>query len=107
MDSFPSDFSTTTKRPEITRRGVILLFAIGSLMLVVPLGTILTENSMCKSSPAACIDSQSYRYLVSAFPYIMIAGGLLIAYNMKRISDSINYEDDEEAERDDRSDSMV
>jgi hypothetical protein len=31
----------------------------------------------------------------------MIGGGLLIGYNMKRISDSINFEEsDEESERD-------
>jgi len=105
MDSSPSDY-TATKRPEITRRGVVLLFAIGSLMLVVPLGTILTENSMCKANPTSCINTQSYRYLVSAFPYIMIAGGLMIAYNMKRISDSINYEEPE-SESDYRTDSPV
>jgi hypothetical protein len=106
MDSSPH-FSTATKRPEVTRRDVILLFAIGSLMLVIPLGTILTENSMCRANASSCINSESYRYLVSSFPYVMIAGGLLIGYNMKRISDSINYDDQDEEADPDHYDSLV
>jgi hypothetical protein len=100
MDS-SSNFSSTTKRPEMTRKSIFVLFAIGSLMLVIPLGTVLTENSICRSSASACIHSDGYRYLISSFPYVMIGGGLLIGYNMKRISDSINFEEsDEESERD-------
>ena len=106
MDSAPH-FSTATKRPEVTRRGVIVLFALGSLMLVIPFGTIVTENSMCRANAASCIHSDSYRYLVSSFPYVMIAGGLLIGYNMKRISDTINYEEHDEEPDTDSFDSLV
>jgi hypothetical protein len=106
MDSSPH-FSASTKRPEITRRGVILLFAIGSLMLVIPLGIVLAENSTCGANPTECIHSEAYRYLVSSFPYIMIGGGLLIAYNMKKISDSINAEEADEESDETRPDSLV
>ncbi|MFI5420420.1 MAG: hypothetical protein ACHQ1H_05590 [Nitrososphaerales archaeon] len=106
MDS-SSHFSAATKRPENTRRGVILLFAIGSLMLVIPLGTVLAENSVCRANSLECIHSEAYRYLVSSFPYLMIGGGLLIGYNMKRISDSINAEEEDEESDESRSDSLV
>ncbi|MFI5421882.1 MAG: hypothetical protein ACHQ1H_13015 [Nitrososphaerales archaeon] len=102
-----SHFHAETKRPEITRRGVILLFVIGSLMLVIPLGTVLAENSACRGNSAECIHSEAYRYLVSSFPYVMIGGGLLIGYNMKRISDSINAEEEDEESDESRSNSLV
>jgi len=71
--------------------------------LVAPVGTVLSENSMCKADASSCNHTEAYRYLVSAFPYIMLAGGALIAFNMKRISDHINssQEDDDETERED------
>jgi hypothetical protein len=106
MDS-SSHFSAATKRPEITRRGVILLFVIGSLMLAIPLGTVLAENSACRANSAECIHSDAYRYLVSSFPYVMIGGGLLVGYNMKRISDSINAEEEDEETDESRSNSLV
>ena len=84
-------------RVELSRRSIVIFFSVGALMLVIPVGVVLSENSACKASPADCNRTDAYRYLVSAFPYIMIAGGLLIGYNMKRISDSMNEEnlDDE------------
>lgn len=106
MDSSPH-FSAATRRPELGRRGVLFLFAIGALMLVIPLGTVLAENSACRANSAECIHSEAYRYLVSSFPYIMIGGGLLIGYNMKRISDSINAEEVDEESDDTRRDSLL
>ena len=67
-------------------------------MLVAPVGTVLSESSMCRADSASCIHSEVYRYLVSAFPYIMLGGGLLIGYNMKRISDSLNASARDESE---------
>jgi hypothetical protein len=86
---------TPSRRTELTRKSVVILFAVGAILLAAPLGTVLTEYSICRSDSSACIHSEDYRYLVSAFPYIMLAGGILIAYNMKRISDSINRPLDE------------
>ena len=88
-------------RVESTRRSIVLLFSVGALMLVIPVVVVLSEYSDCRANVSACIHSDAYRYLVSAFPYIMIGGGLLIGYNMKRISDAINSENhDNETEND-------
>jgi hypothetical protein len=88
---------------EVSKKSVVILFAVGAIMLVAPLGTALSENSLCKTNATACNHSDDYRYLISSFPYIMLGGGLLIGYNMKRISDSINAQhiDDQEEEDDD------
>jgi len=85
-------------RTELTRKSVVIFFAVGAILLAAPLGTVLSENAVCRSNASTCIHSEDYRYLVSAFPYIMLAGGILIAYNMKRISDSINRPIDNEDE---------
>jgi len=77
---------------ELTRRSIVMLFSVGALMLVIPVVVVISENSACRANASACIHSDAYRYLVSAFPYIMIGGGLLIGYNMKRISDAIDSE---------------
>jgi len=67
-------------------------------MLVAPLGTVLSENSICRVNATSCDHTEAYRYLVSSFPYIMLGGGVLIAYNMKRVADSINSSSDDESE---------
>jgi hypothetical protein len=86
---------------EITRKSMVVLFTVGAILLVVPVGTVLSENSICSANPSSCIRSDSYRYLVSAFPYLMLGGGILIAYNMKRISDSISAKEIDEEENED------
>jgi len=78
------------KSAELNTKSVIILFAVGAIMLVAPLGTVLSENSICRSNASSCDHSDVYRYLVSSFPYVMLGGGVLIGYNMKRVSDSIN-----------------
>jgi len=89
---------------EISRKSVIILFTVGAILLVVPVGTVLSENSICRADAASCIHSDAYRYLVSAFPYVMLGGGILIGYNMKRISDAARIPElDEESEDDDMS----
>lgn len=92
-----------SRRAELTRKSVALLFAVGAIMLVAPVGTVLSESSICRADALSCNHTEAYRYLVSAFPYIMLAGGIVIAYNMKRISDHINSSsrDDDESERED------
>jgi hypothetical protein len=89
---------------ELSKRSVVILFTVGAIMLAAPVGTVLSENSACRTDTSSCIHSEAYRYLVSSFPYVMLGGGILIAYNMKRISDSINSpaldDEDEEGEDD-------
>jgi hypothetical protein len=67
-------------------------------MLVVPLSTVVSENSACRADASSCNHTAEYRYLVSAFPYVMLGGGVVIAYNMKRISDHAAHiaEEDED-----------
>jgi hypothetical protein len=76
-------------------------------MLVIPVGTVLTENSICRASASACNHTDAYRYLVSSFPYVMLSGGLLIGYNMKRISDAMNFDHRNEEMDSDYSDPLV
>jgi hypothetical protein len=103
--SVPGFNTPSTKKIELSKRSVLILFAVGAIMLVVPLGTVLSENAICKSDTSSCIHSEDYGYLVSAFPYIMLGGGVLIGFNMKRISDAINapVEDESDEEADDES----
>jgi hypothetical protein len=87
------------RRPEPSRKSILLLFTIGSLMLVVPLVTVLASAQLCRSDASECFRSEAVRLTFSGLPYVMIGGGILIGYNMKRISDSITYDarlDDEE-----------
>ncbi len=90
-----------TKNPELNKKSVAFLFAVGTILLVVPVGTVLSETAMCKSDVSACIHSEDYGFLVSSFPYLMLGGGVLIAFNMKRVSDLINSSlADEEGDED-------
>lgn len=91
-----------SRRAELTSKYVVLLFTVGVIMLVAPVGTVLSENSMCKANLPSCNHTDAYRYLVSAFPYIMLGGGVLIAYNMKRISDQINSQSQDESDKSER-----
>jgi len=99
---------SSPRNAELNKKSLVILFTIGAIMLVVPVGTVLSENSICRSDAAACNHSAEYRYLVSAFPYIMLGGGILIGYNMKKISDHINAEDfDDKGDEEDRSGSHI
>jgi hypothetical protein len=86
------------KARELTRKSVIIFFAIGAVLLAVPVGAVLTENALCRVDTVSCIHTGDYRFLISTFPYVMLGGGVLIAFNMKRISDSINAPDNDENE---------
>lgn len=76
-------------------------------MLVAPLSTVLYENSNCKTDSYSCIHSKDYGYLVSSFPYVMLGGGLLIGFNMKRISDTLNSHSPNENEEEEEDDDSV
>ncbi|MHB8568211.1 MAG: hypothetical protein ACYC7D_09130 [Nitrososphaerales archaeon] len=79
---------------------MIKLFVIGGLLLVSPLLIVVNWPSKgCESSnPSYCSVSPFYRTAVTILPYFMIIGGVIIGYNMKRISDSINSKSQEEEE---------
>ena len=96
--------ASTPKIVELNKRSVAVLFTVGAIMLVAPLSTVLLENSACKADVFSCDHSRDYGYLVASFPYVMLGGGVLIAYNMKKVSDFVNSSVDEEiGEEDDSS----
>lgn len=68
-------------REIVSKRSMFLFFLIGAIMLVSPLVLVIMKV---------------YAYGMGFFPYVMIAGGLIIGYNMKRISDSLRYDDDDD-----------
>jgi hypothetical protein len=92
--------TSSPKTVELNKKSVVVLFTVGAIMLVAPLSTVLFENSNCKADSYSCVHSEDYRYLVSAFPYVMLGGGVLIAFNMKRVSDYLNPPEDEREEGD-------
>ena len=59
-------------------------------MLVLPLALVLATNPVCPpSTETICSTSSAYKFVLTFFPYVMLAGGLIIGYNMKRIADSM------------------
>jgi hypothetical protein len=94
-------------RAELTRKSVVILFTLGAIMLVVPVGTVLSESSLCRANSSSCIHSEDYGDLVSFFPYVMLGGGMLIGFNMKRVSDSINSHQSRDDGRDEDEDSLT
>ncbi|MCL4519124.1 MAG: hypothetical protein M1587_08010 [Thaumarchaeota archaeon] len=77
-------------RKSPTKRSLATFFAIGGMMLVLPLALVLATNPVCTpNTETICSTSSAYKFVLSFFPYVMLAGGLIIGYNMKRIADSV------------------
>lgn len=77
-------------------RSTIQLLIIGVLLLLIPLTIVLSAGSSCNANGSGCISNGEDKIINDAFPFPMIAGGLLIGYGMKRIADSKREDDDEE-----------
>ena len=88
------------RRPDPTRRSIVLLFTVGSCLLIVPLAIVLIGSPLCRAD-SICSSNQDYRVEISTFPYVMIGGGILIGYNMKRIADSMKFDNSENGESED------
>lgn len=58
-------------------------------MLVLPLALVVATTPACTSESGSLCSTSSYKFGLSFFPYVMLAGGLIIGYNMKRVSDSL------------------
>lgn len=58
-------------------------------MLVLPVVLVFATNAPCTSESGSVCSTAAYKFGVSFFPYVMVAGGLIIGYNMKRVSDSL------------------
>jgi hypothetical protein len=73
-------------------------------MLVLPVILILWSSNACSSATQViCRTSQFYKDSTIILPYVMLAGGAIIGYNMKRAYDLAKQEsgaDDEDEEND-------
>jgi hypothetical protein len=80
--------------------------ATGAVLLIVPVALISVWGSQnCTTSPAAsyCIPSKDFKVAIDFLPFLMLIGGILIGYKMKKISDSLlPPPDEEEAQNRDR-----
>jgi len=90
------------KRGELTRRSILLFFLIGGVLLVVPLVIVFSwDPRTCTSTPVglSCKVPSVYAATVRFLPFVMILGGVIVAFNLKRISDSMRlHEEEEESE---------
>lgn len=81
--------------PGWNSRSVIIFFVSGLVLLLVPLTLILVwSGPACglaegQKSGEFCPTHQLFDTFVSLFPFLMVIGGVLIGYNLKRISDSL------------------
>ncbi|MDG6995235.1 MAG: hypothetical protein JRN52_04855 [Nitrososphaerota archaeon] len=78
-----------TSRKPPSRRSIITFFVVGGILLVFPLALVVTTNPMCGADSSTLCSTPAYKFGLSFFPYLMLAGGLIIGYNMKRVSDSL------------------
>ena len=81
-----------------SRRSIVTLFVVGAILISGPVVLVINwpSGSSC-SSPfmkAVCQGSRLYRASADFFPYLMLIGGVIAAYNMKRIADSESCEED-------------
>jgi hypothetical protein len=86
------------KRKQPSRGSIVTFFVVGSLMIAGPLALMLNWPSVgCSSqlTQGACRGPQLYKTSITILPYVMLAGGAIVVYNMKRVSDSISAEGDD------------
>ncbi len=75
-----------------TRDSLIAFFLVGAVLLLAPLILVLVLGAHTCSVVAvgdACTLTSIYKVIFPSLPYIMLVGGVLIGYNLKRISDSL------------------
>jgi hypothetical protein len=91
-----------TKIEPPLRATTVAYFALGALLLVLPLLLILTwGSSSCNQGfnvPSYCVSRSEFKFSASFLPFVMLMGGLIIGYKMKTISDSLKPPDEEDGE---------
>jgi len=97
-DGDPKFSSDKMKRGNPSKGSIFVFFIIGGLLVGLPLILVLTWSSTpCRGAVQVfCLGSHLYRMSVLIFPYVMLSGGAIIGYNMKRISDMIFASQEEE-----------
>ncbi len=97
--------SKTEVAPSL-RASTVAYFAVGGLLLVLPLLLILTwGSSSCTQGfnvPIYCVSRSEFKFSASFLPFVMLMGGVMIAYKMKSISDSLKPPDEEDGANDER-----
>ncbi len=91
----------------IDRRSILRFFVIGFCLMLIPLAMILFWNQMgCYAQILGhaavshyCLPGNLDKSMELFLPFIMIVGGAMVGYNLKRISDSnLPPPDDKEEE---------
>jgi len=85
-----------TPKDKLPRKFFVRLFAIGGILLVVPLILIISADTVCTGGAVGCPNSSTIRIIDTIFPYPMLLGGLLIGYGMKKVTDSKQEESEDE-----------
>lgn len=90
----------------LSKSSIIKFFVVGSILLVSPivLAAFWQTTSCNHEFEDLCLGSQFYKSSISFLPYVMIIGGLIIGFNMKRISDSIIANEKEDSDTDESND---
>lgn len=93
------------------KNSVLIFFMTGFLLLIIPLVLMLFWNEIgCATEvlghstlSSYCPSIGIFKSADSFFPFLMVIGGVLVGYNLKRISDSFlpPPEDDEEISKED------
>lgn len=76
---------------------------LGLILLLFPITVVVTQDSACAGSQTYCFGGNINKTADSFLPYVMLSGGLFIAYGMKKIADSRRVEAEDEAEHDEQS----
>jgi hypothetical protein len=63
------------------------LFSVGLLLLIVPITVVFFQGYTCTAKSYFCFGIRANKTIDALFPYVMLLGGLLVGYGMKRLAD--------------------
>ncbi|MGI0078786.1 MAG: hypothetical protein ACRECH_04110 [Nitrososphaerales archaeon] len=86
-----------------SKDSIVAFFIMGTLLLLVPLFLALSFVAQPCAIPrtigSSCTIPPLFKEVLSALPFVMIIGGVMIGYNLKRISDSLLPREEDETEQ--------
>lgn len=71
---------------------------LGLVLLISPVVVVMFQSSACNPEQASCFGDSVNKYVDTFFPYLMLSGGLFIAYSMRKMADSLLVETEDEPE---------
>lgn len=71
---------------------------LGLILLLSPVVLVVFQSSNCSSEKTLCFAENVNKYVDTFFPYLMLSGGLFIAFGMRKIADSLLVETEDEPE---------